>query len=141
MKVQNYRFHCRNQKCGAEFLRRYRVDEFEKNQYHTENGWGCFNCGYPRMAVMKSEREVKDGFQPGYYRCVMKYCRTYTELKEARKAKGLVEIGYDEIKDPESENEAISYWSDDILKKVYEHGVKLSGLEAEALKTGELLKD
>jgi len=130
--MPSYRFHCRNEKCGADFLRHFKIEEFEKNQYGS--GYGCFKCGFPRMAVIKSNKLAKDGFQPGFQRNIMKHCSTYGEYKAHLKRMGLVEIGHEDL--PESEDNKTEYWTDDILKKVYANGIKISDREAEALKKG-----
>lgn len=86
------------------------------------------------MAVIKSNKVVEDGFQPGYQRNIGKHCATYSEYKAHLKNMGLIEIGHEEL--PQGEDYQTQYWTDDILKKVYQHGIKISGNEAEALKKG-----
>lgn len=88
------------------------------------------------MAVMRSLQTVKDGFVPGYQRNIAKHCETYSEYKAHLKRMGLVELGYEDL--PEQEETHINYWSDDILKKVYDSGVYISGREAEALAAGRI---
>lgn len=134
--MPSYRFKCRNPKCGGEFHRHFSVEEFDRNQYGSECGWACFNCGFPKMAVMLSHKRVKDGFVPGFQRNIRKYCRTYTEYKQELKRMGLIEIGYEEL--PEDDGPQIHYWTPDIVKKVIQHGVQLSGREIEALEAGKL---
>lgn len=85
------------------------------------------------MAVIKSNKRVKDSFRPGYQRNIREYCSTYSEYKQKLKEKGLIEIGYDEIKEDDSGH--MNYWDDKMLKKVYDL-TQLSGQEAEALKNG-----
>jgi hypothetical protein len=132
--MPSYRFKCRNHRCGSEFHRYYPSEEFDHHQYGTANGWACFNCGFPKMAVIKSNKRAKDSFKPGFQRNIRKYCSTYSEYKQYLKNNGLVEIGYDEIK--EDENGRFNYWDDQMLKKVYDMA-QLSGRELEALKNGE----
>jgi len=138
--MQNYRMKCRNNKCGAEFHRRYSNDEFDDLQYSSKGGHkgiGCFGCGYPKMMVMRSKKLVKDGFQPGFQRNIMKHCSTYSEYKAQLRQMGLIELGYEDL--PKAKENRIQYWDDEFLKKVYnEHGVKFSDNEAEHMKT---LKD
>lgn len=134
---KSYRFKCRNVKCGAEFHRYYSTSEFERNQYHTQHGWSCFNCGYPKMAVMKSNKAAKDKFIPGFQRNIMEYCATYKEYQQKLKEKGLIEYGYEDIQPPEDTNGFVTdYWTDDILKEIYDMGVHLSGRTIQALKDG-----
>jgi hypothetical protein len=134
---QNYRFKCRNPKCGYEGLRRFNIEEFDQLQYGgTQPGIACFQCGYPKMAVMKSGWHVKDGFKPGFQRNIMKYCNTYEEYKQHIKDMGLIEIGYEEIPEPEDESKRVTYWDDELLKKIYDRGIKIDGNEAEYLKAG-----
>lgn len=107
-----FRFKCK--KCHTEFHRHYSQDEFDKNQY--SGGFGCFECGFPKMAVMKSNQRVKDGFQPGFQRNIGKYCSTYSEYKAHLKAMGLIEIGYEELPHDENGN-VTNYWDDPAIKK------------------------
>jgi len=131
---KSYRFHCRNPKCRGEFHRYFNTEEFEKQQY-SSSGWCCFNCGYPKMAVIKSNKSVNDGFAPGYQRSIGKYCATKAEYNAHLKNMGLIELGYEDL--PKNEHKT-TYWTDDILKKVYDYGVQISDREAEALKKGIL---
>lgn len=134
--TKNYRFHCKNQKCGASFHRHFSVEEFETQQYGS--GWACFKCGYPRMAVMKSNKSVKDSFIAGYQRNIGKYCSTYTQYKTELRKMGLIEIGYDEIKtQPEDENFK-DYWDDEMLKEIYEDGISLDGELIRGLQNGSI---
>lgn len=114
--MQNFRFKCR--KCGQEFLRRKSLEEFEKAQY-SENGHSCESCGYPKMAVIRSNQMVKDGFKPGLQRNIMKVCNTYAEYKAQLKKMGLIEMGYEDF--PEQEYKS-KYWSPKMLKKLYDMG-------------------
>jgi hypothetical protein len=124
---------CQNKKCGHEFLRRYDVEEFDKLQYGAVPGIGCFDCGWPKMLVMKSKRQVNDSFQPGFQRNIRKHCETYSEYKAHLKRMGLIEVGYEDL--PEQKEVGTQYWTDELLSKVYnEHGVKFSGREAEHMK-------
>lgn len=135
--AQNFRLKCRNTKCGFEAIRRYNVEEFDKLQYGgAVKGISCFNCGFPKMAVMRSMQKVKDGFVPGFQRSIGKHCETYSEYKAHLKKMGLVEIGYEEL--PEQEDEKINYWTDEVLKKVHDSGVYISGREAQALSEGKI---
>lgn len=136
-KHENYRMKCRNPRCGGEFLRRYSVEEFDELQYGgAVKGISCYNCGFPKMAVMRSNAVRRDKFQPGFKRNIMKYCETETQYKNYLKEMGLVEFTYDDLpKNTENPNK-INYWTDEILKKVYDHGVHFSGEEARALKEG-----
>ena len=132
----SYRLKCRNPKCGAEFLRHYPKMEFENLQYGGGgSGIGCFQCGFPKMFVLKSGRVADDGFKPGFQRNIRKYCQTYEEYKAHLKAMGLVEIGYEEL--PKAKEYRTNYWTDDILKKLYDMSPKedkLSDREAEHMK-------
>jgi len=132
-----YRFKCRNTRCNSEFHKYFPVEEFEEQQY--KSGWACFDCGFARMGVIKSNKAVKDGFKPGYQRNIKKVCDTYGAYKQALKDMGLVEIGYDEINvEPESEDFS-GYWTDDVLRELYtEDGVSLDGQLVKGLQSGEL---
>jgi hypothetical protein len=134
--TKNYRFHCKNQKCGASFHRHFSVEEFEKQQYGS--GWGCFKCGYPRMAVIKSNKSVRDGFTAGFQRNIGKVCSTYSEYKKELKAMGLIELGYEDLKEQPDSEDFSDYWTDDILKEVYEDGITLDGELINGLQTGEI---
>lgn len=133
---KSYRFKCRNDKCGHEFHRYFPLEEFEKTQYTT--GFGCFDCGYPKMAVIKSSKRVKDGFQPGWQPNIRKHCETYSEYKAHLKQMGLIEFGYEEIEKYHCQNLAKQkpVWDDETLKIVYDKGIKVTDNEAYALKKG-----
>lgn len=117
-----YRFKCRNIKCQSEFHRYYTDKFFEEMQYGTESGWSCFNCGYPRMAVTRSLKSVKDNFQPGWQPNIRKNCWTYGQYKEELKQRGLIEIGNEDL--PEYEGKP-QFWSDETIKALYDQGIKL----------------
>lgn len=136
MSSQNFRLKCRNTKCGYEGLRRYSKIEFDELQYSGSGGISCFQCGFPKMAVMRSMQTVKDGFIPGFQRNIRKVCHTYSQYKEELKKMGLIELGYEDL--PESEDGKTNYWTDDVLKNVVDSGVYLSGREAQALKEGKI---
>ena len=127
-------FRLKCQKCGKEFHRFWKIEEFDRLQYkESGQGIGCFDCGAPRMAVIRSNQTVKDGFQPGFQRSIRKHCNTYAEYKAWLKRLGLIEVGYEDI--PEREPGKTQYWTEDTLKMVYnQYGVKFSDREAEALK-------
>ena len=134
---QNYRLKCRNDKCGYDTLKRWRVEEFDQLAYGGDRpGIDCFQCGYPKMKVEKSHRRINDGFKPGFQRNIMKHCETYAEYKAHLKAMGLIELGYEDI--PEGEETERSYWNDKTLKKAHDRGFRVSGREAEALKKNKL---
>lgn len=136
MSAQNFRFKCR--KCGYEGLRRYNVEEFDRLQYGgDQKGISCFTCGFPKMVVMRSMKQVRDGFVPGFQRSIRKHCATYGEYKTHLKRMGLVELGYEDI-EFDGEDKKIDYWDDSILKKVADMGVYISGREADALKQGKI---
>jgi len=135
--MPSYRFKCRNPRCGSEFHRHFTVEEFDRNQYGTQSGWACFNCGYIRMAVIKSNKAAQDGFKPGFQKNIRRYAGTYSEYKKILKEMGLIEIGHEEIPEPE-EGKPMNYWTPDIVKKVVQSGVELSGNEIKALEAGKL---
>jgi len=132
-----FNLKCKNTVCGSEFHRFWSPEEFDQLQYGTTPGISCFNCGTPQMIVMRSNRTVKDGFQPGFQRNIRKHCNTYGEYKAHLKNMGLVELGYEDL--PEKREDKTNYWTDEMLRKIYnETGVKFSDREATALKEGEL---
>lgn len=135
--MPNYRFHCRNKKCGSDFHRHFPILEFEEQQYGS--GWACFNCGFPRMGVIKSNKMVQDGFVAGFQRSIGKVCNTYGDYKKELKKMGLVEIGYDEIKEDPADEDFSGYWTDDILKEVYEEDdISLDGELIKGLQNGSI---
>lgn len=141
MSGQNYRFKCRNPRCKYECLKRYSKQEFDELQYGGDRpGVRCFQCSFPAMAVIKSNQQIKDGFVPGFQRSIRKYCNTYSEYKYHLKQMGLVEMGYEDIEEDKDGN-IVKYWTDDMLKKVYDHGFKFSDREADALKKGYTMED
>lgn len=125
----SYLMKCRNPKCGIEFRRYWKREEFDRLQYDScGSGISCQKCGYPRCIVTKSKRSVDDGFKPGFQRNIMKHCATYSEYKDHLKNMGLIELGYDEL--PEKEPEQTNYFDDEIMKLLYEkHGVNLDSRE------------
>ena len=130
--MQGYRLKCRNQKCGGEFHRYYGSAEFDRLQYGTVPGIGCFQCGFSKMLVMKSSALVKDGFQPGFQRNIRKHCATYSEYKAHLKNLGLVELGYEDI--PEFKGIKTQYFDDAMMRKIHKkHNISLSGREADHL--------
>ena len=134
--MPNYRMHCKNQKCGGSFHRHIPIAEFEEAQYN--GGWSCFRCGYPKMAIMKSNKNVKDTFVAGFQRNIGKYCATYSEYKKELRKMGLIELGYEEMKhQPEDENFK-DYWDDEILKEIYEDGITLDGELIKGLQSGAI---
>lgn len=135
--MPSYRMHCKNKKCGGDFHRYFPIEEFELQQYGS--GWACFKCGFPKMAVMKSNKAVKDGFVAGYQRNIGKVCNTYSAYKKALRDMGLVEIGYDEIKDDPADEDFSGYWTDDILQEVYEEdNITLDGELIKGLQSGSI---
>lgn len=134
--MPSYRMKCRNAKCGGEFLRYYPVEEFEKGQY-SSCGWACFNCGFPKMAVIKSKKSADDRFKPGWQKNIGKYCATEKEYKQLLKDMKLVEIGYEELPEPE-EDGTQKYWTDDIIKKIHDTVGGLDGELVRAMKKGEI---
>jgi len=74
---------------------------------------------------------VKDGFQPGFQRNIMKYCSTYTEYKQHLKEMGLIEIGYEEL--PEKK-EGQPFFNENIRKLLAEkYGIELQDHEVRDL--------
>lgn len=135
--MPNYRLHCKNQRCGGSFHRHIPVEEFEKTQY-SDTGWSCFKCGFPKMAVMKSNKQVKDSFVSGFQRNIGKVCHTYGDYKRELRNMGLIELGYEEMKEqPEDENFS-DYWDDEMLKEIYEDGVSLDGELVKGLQSGSI---
>ena len=132
---ENYRFKCVNPNgCNYEGLKRLKLEDFERSQYR--GGFPCEKCGYPRMAVIRSNKMVKDSFVAGYQRSIRKHCETYAEYQRELKKRGLIEIGYEEINpDTEAGRESV-YWDDAIIRGLYKRGIKISGNEAKALKEG-----
>lgn len=135
---KSYRFKCRNTRCNSEFHRYYPKEEFEKNQYGTSDGWACFNCGYPKMAVMLSNRDVKNSFTPGWQPTIREYCDTYSDYKKKLKARGLVEIGYEEL--PIKDDETSYKWDDEQIKRLVQDGTldSTDGRLIEDMKEGRL---
>lgn len=135
-----FRFKCRNIKCGSEFHRQFSNEEFERQQYGSPSGWCCFNCGMEKMGVMRSNRAVKDTFQPGFQRNIGEYCKTYSEYKRKLKEKGLIELGYEDIPmDDRPDDSTAHYWTDEFLRDLYEDcGITLDGQLIEALRNGRL---
>ena len=123
-KGQAYRFHCINHKCGAEFHRWILNSDFEVIQYSPSgNGFTCWTCGFPKMAVIKSNKVVKDSFKPGWQPNIRKYCSTYGQYKAELKELGLIEIGHEELKE---HNGKVEYWTDEMLKKLYDKGIEIN---------------
>lgn len=115
---KSYRLNCQNPKCGGEFLRYWPKEEFELLQYGgAVKGIGCFNCGYPKMKVTLSSMSANDGFVPGFQRSIGKHCDTYAEYKAHLKRMGLVEVGYNDIKEKEVKKE---YLTDEFIKTINE---------------------
>ena len=134
--MPGFRMKCRNPKCTHEFLRYFPSEEFDKLQYGGVPGIGCYDCGFPQMVVMRSKQRVKDGFTPGFQRNIRKHCDTYSKYKAHLKTMGLVELGYDDIPIHDPDKNPESYWDDDMLKKAYDNGFKITGQEADHLKSG-----
>lgn len=135
--IKVYRMLCRNAKCGGEFLRSYRVDEFQQNQ--DGSGWHCFNCGYPRMQCYVSNRKINDKLQfPSFQRNIGEYCHSEADYKRKLKEKGLIELGFEDF--PEREEEAIGkrYWTDDVIKELAEEGITFDGELIKAMQSGKL---
>lgn len=132
---KSYKLTCQNKKCGAMFHRYWNKEEFEKLQYGgAVKGIACFNCGYPKMIVIKSNKVAKDNFEPGYQRNIGKYCATKAEYKAHLKRMGLVEIGNESLPEPSYKEENI--WTDEFLRKLNnQYGVRLQGREIEYLKS------
>jgi hypothetical protein len=133
-QAQNFRFKCRKPGCGYEHLKRYNVDEFEKLQY--PNGIPCEKCGFPKTVVMRSKQTAKDGFKPGFQASINKYCYSYKEYQQELKKRGLIEMGYEDI--PDYQDGVTNYWTDDVIKNMWDNGVHLSGREIEMLKAGRV---
>lgn len=131
--MQGYRLKCRNSKCGAEFHRAYKSEEFDRLQYSSDgSGISCFNCGFPRMVVMKSNKTVDDGFKPGFQRNIRKHCSTYAEYKAHLKNMGLIEIGYDDL--PPQKETLTNYFDDDMMRKLYSrYGISLDSRKVDHL--------
>jgi len=133
---KSYRLKCRNPKCNQEFLRYWPKLEFERLQYGAIPGISCFQCGFPKMIVVKSNMTAKDGFNPGFQRNIRKHCATYSEYKAHLKIMGLQEVGYEDL--PEEEGfSRTQYFNDKRLKKIYDlldKEDKFSDREAEYLK-------
>lgn len=134
--AQNYRFKCRNPNCGYECLKRYNIEEYDELQF-SKGGIGCFQCGFARMIVMKSNAQADDGFKPGFQRNIRKHCDTYAEYKAHLKKMGLIEIGYEELNFTGEDSET-DYWTDDIIKGMFERNMQLSGNEIKALQEGKI---
>ena len=131
-----FRLKCRNPKCGNEYHRYMRIEEFDQLQY-SRSGFPCESCSFPKMAVIKSNRLVKDGFKPGFQRNIRKHCNTYAEYKQHIKDMGLIELGNEEIKLDDNDNPPANYWDDELLKSAHDNGFKLSGREIAHLKGEE----
>lgn len=119
-----FRMKCR--KCYNEFHRFFPQKEFDQLQYGENGepkGIGCYDCGFPKMIIARSNQTVKDGFKPGFQRNIMKHCSTYTEYKKHLKEMGLIEIGYEEL--PER-NEGEPFFNENIRKLLAEkYGIDL----------------
>lgn len=110
------------------------MEAFEETQY-SPGGHRCEGCGFPKMAVIRSNKSVQDGFIPGFQRNIRRHCSTYGEYKKALKEMGLVEIGYDEL--PEVENKT-KYWDAPMLKKLHDMGAGFGDRELDAMERGEI---
>jgi len=131
----SYRLKCQNKNCSHEFLRYWPKDEYETLQYNTVNGEykgiACFDCGFPKMVVMKSKQVADDGFKAGFQRNIMKYCNTYAEYKAHLKNMGLIEIGYEKTEDRKFSE---PFFTPDLCRQLNQkHGISLSPLEMEGL--------
>lgn len=113
---KSYRLKCRNEACGHEFHRYWTPEEFDKLQYGAQPGIGCFSCGYPKMIVIKSNRNVNDKFKPGWQPNIRKHCATYSEYKAWLDKMGLIEVGNDDI--PENKYQAQQYFDEKMIKKI-----------------------
>jgi hypothetical protein len=112
-----------------------KVEEFDKVQYTT--GHSCYNCGYPKMGVVRSKQTVKDGFVPGYQKNIRKHCWTYKGYQDELKKMGLVELGYEDVQ--ETDGKGIKYWTPDMLKKLYDITKgKYSDRELDAIGDGKI---
>lgn len=143
---KSYRLKCRNEKCGREFHRYWSKEEFDKLQYGAQPGIGCFECGYPKMAVTRSNKSVDDKFRPGWQPNIRKHCATYAEYKAWIKKMGLIEVGNEQI--PEDKYEATQYFDENAIKSIVQAqdpSDQLSGREIDYLlnmhKDKEHLKD
>ena len=125
---------CRNQKCGNEFHRYYPQKEYDQLSFRdngTYKGIGCYDCGFPKMIIMRSNKPVKDGFKPGFQRNIMKHCATYAEYKAHLKNMGIIEIGYEEIPERQ-ENEP--FFNEKVLEMLAKnHNVHLGDHAVESL--------
>lgn len=126
-QAQNFRFKCRNTKCGYEGLRRYNIKEFEELQY--PSGISCFYCGFPKMFVMRSKRQIDDTFKPGFQPGIGKYAWSKKEYDKMLKDMGLIELGYEDM--PEHKEGKVKYWTDDMIKRAYD---LMGGLEGNEIK-------
>lgn len=131
--MKGFRFKCVNEKCKHEFHKSMSPEDFDRTQYSADGkGHSCYDCGFPKMVVMRSNKLVKDGFVPGFQRSIRKHCETYSEYKQHLKNMGLVELGYEDI--PESKGPETQYFDDEMMRKIYQkHGVSISGREADQL--------
>lgn len=83
------------------------------------------------MIIVRSNKVVKDGFQPGFQRNIRKYCSTYAEYKAHLKEMGLIEIGYEEI--PEKK-EGEPFFNEKVRKLLGEkYGIELQDDEVKEL--------
>lgn len=110
------------------------VADFDQTQYSI-HGHQCFSCGYPKMAVIRSNVMVKDSFVPGFQRNIRKHCATYAEYKQHLKNMGLIEIGYEDL--PETEDKT-KYWTPELLKKLYDMGLGFGDCELDAIEAGKI---
>ena len=111
------------------------VEDFDSRQYGNDGkGHQCEKCGFPRMALIKSNKRADDTFKAGFQRNIMEYCHTVEEYRRKLKERGLIEIGYEDL--PFNEDGApVEYWSEDMLKYAYQMG--LSENEVNSLRDDE----
>ena len=131
--MQNYNFKCR--KCSHEFLRRFSDKDFN-DQQSSINGFSCYDCGFPKMAVIKTNIKIRDSFKAGWQPNIRKFCNTYAEYKAQLKLMGLVEIGYEDL--PEEKEYKTKYWTPELLKKLNDAGIGFSGNELDAIGDGKI---
>lgn len=127
-----YKFICR--KCGRNYHRHYKTSkEYEEMCYGNQPpGMACFDCGFPQMVTIRTEKPAPDGFKPGFQRSIMKHCATRKEFEAELKRQGLVELGNEDF--PEMKNEPDFRWTENFFKKVYQkYGINTESGEAKEI--------
>lgn len=133
------KLECQNKRCQNRFERTYSAEEFERRMASV-NGIPCFTCGMPRMEVFKTNRRVKDGFEPGWQENIRKWCDSRSQYNAYVKAMGLQEIGYDYV--PQEVKADYSPLSGaEMAREIARMDSSMTGQELDAIESGKYFKD